>query len=176
LRASLFMDNIILIGFMGTGKTEVGRILARKLGFGLLDTDSLIEREQGKTISNIFNNEGESAFRGMESALLGDLAVERKKVISTGGGIILRPENIEKLKKLGPIVLLLADEGTIYERLKNKGDRPLLKVADPKKKIKEILGIRMPIYKGIADFQVKTDDLSPEEVSGKIMEFLKGRK
>jgi shikimate kinase len=170
------MDNIILIGFMGTGKTEVGKILAKKLGFGLLDTDSIIEREQGKTINNIFAKEGEQAFRVMETALLDDLSVERKKVISTGGGIILRPENIDRLKKLGPIVLLRAEADAIYERLKDKGDRPLLKVADPKAAIKAILDARTPVYKKIADFQVDTTSISPDAVSDKIMEFLKGRK
>jgi shikimate kinase len=170
------MDNVILIGFMGTGKTEVGKILANELGFGYLDTDSLIEAQQGRTINNIFDNLGEAAFRDMETALLGKLGNEKHKVISTGGGIILRSENVVKLKKLGAIVLLWAEADAIYKRLEGNTDRPLLQVTDPKAKIQEILGVRTPVYKKAADFQVDTTKISPQEVCDNILVFLKGRK
>ncbi len=165
--------NIILIGFMGVGKTEVGKLLAKKLKMTYIDTDAIIEKEQKMTINDIFDKKGEEIFREMETGLLDELSALEDHVISTGGGIILRPGNVKKLKSMGPLILLWADPDTVYERVKGEGTRPLLNVADPRGKIKEILQFRAPIYKGIADLKVDTSRLSPEEASNKIVKFIK---
>jgi shikimate kinase len=170
------MDNIVLIGFMGVGKTEVGKLLAKNLGYTYVDTDSLVEKEQKRSINDIFSKEGEQSFRDMESETLAKLKGKKKNVISTGGGIILRPENIKKLKELGPVILLWADQETIYSRIKNEKNRPLLNVTDPKAKIKEILDFRTPIYKNIADFEVDTSALSPDEACNRILGYLRKAK
>ncbi len=167
------MKNIILIGFMGVGKTEVGKLLAKKLNMTYIDTDSIIENEQGMEINDIFNEKGEESFRDMETKLLDNIAKLKDHVIATGGGIVLRPGNIKKLKSMGPLVLLTSDPETIHKRVKGSGTRPLLNVEDPNAKIKEILEFRMPIYRGIADLEVDTSLLSPEEASNKIAEFAK---
>ena len=165
--------NIILIGFMGVGKTEVGKLLAEKLKMIYIDTDAIIENEQNMTINDIFAKKGEESFREMETRLLDRLSGIEGHVVSTGGGIILRPGNVKKMKSLGPLVLLWSDPDTVYNRVKGEGTRPLLNVADPKGKIKEILEFRAPIYKGIADLEVDTSRLSPEEASNKIVKFIK---
>lgn len=165
--------NIILIGFMGVGKTEIGKLLAKKLKLTYIDTDAMIEREQGMTINEIFAKKGEEKFRDMETGLLEKLAGLDDHVMSTGGGMILRPGNVKKLKAIGHLILLWADPDTVFERVKGAGTRPLLKVDDQKAKIKEILEFRGPIYKGIADFEVDTSRLSPEEASNKIVKFMK---
>jgi shikimate kinase len=165
--------NIVLIGFMGAGKTETGKLLAKKLKMTYIDTDDIIEKEQGMTINEIFAKKGEESFRDMETRLLDELAGHEGHVISTGGGIILRPGNVKKMKSLGVLVLLWADPDTVYERVKGAGTRPLLNVADPKGKIREILEVREPIYKGVADLEVDTSRVSPEEASCKIVKFLK---
>ena len=167
------MKNIILIGFMGAGKTEVGRLLAEKLKMTYIDTDAIIENEQGMTINDIFAKKGEESFRDMETKLIAKLAKIESHVMATGGGMILRPDNVKKLKELGPLVLLWADPDTVYERVKDSGGRPLLNVEDQKAKIKEILDFRAPIYKGIADLEVDTSRLSPEEASNRIIKFVK---
>jgi len=165
--------NIILIGFMGVGKTEVGKLLAKKLKMTYIDTDSIIEEEQKMSINDIFAKKGEESFREMETGLLDKLGALEDRVISTGGGIILKILNVKKLKSMGPLILLWADPDTIFERVKGEGTRPLLNVDDQKKRIREILQFREPIYKAIADLEVDTSRLSPEEASNKIVKFVK---
>jgi len=167
------MNNIILIGFMGVGKTETGKLLAKKLKMTYIDTDAIIENEQGMTINDIFAKKGEESFREMETKLIGKLAKIDGHVVATGGGMILRPDNVKKLKAMGPLVLLWADPDTVFKRVKESGTRPLLNVSDQKAKIKEILEFRAPIYKGIADLEVDTSLLSPEEASNRIIKFVK---
>jgi shikimate kinase len=165
--------NIILIGFMGVGKTEIGKLLAKKLKMTYIDTDAMIEHEQRMTINDIFAKKGEEKFRDMETILLEKLSGLDGHVIATGGGMILRPGNVKKLKAIGPLILLWADPETVFERVKGSGTRPLLKVEDQRAKIKEILEFRAPIYKGVADLEVDTSLLSPEEASNKIVKFMK---
>lgn len=166
------MDNIILIGFMGVGKTEVGKLLAKKLKMTYIDTDEMIEKQQGISINEIFEHDGEEKFRDLESAILDRISGLKGHVISTGGGMVLRPANIVKLKKLGKVVLLWSVPDVIYNRLKNSGNRPLLKVADPKARIVEILEFRTPIYKNIADFEVDTSLMPPESACDSIIRFV----
>jgi shikimate kinase len=165
--------NIILIGFMGAGKTEVGKLLARKLRMTYVDTDAIIESEQAMTINDIFAKKGEESFRDMETGLLDKLSGLDGHVVATGGGMVLRPGNVKKLKEMGPLVLLWADPETVFERVKGAGTRPLLNVEDRKAKIREILEFRAPIYKGVADLEVNTSLLSAEEASNRIMKFVK---
>jgi len=172
----MIFENVILIGFMGAGKTEIGKKLAEKLKMTYIDTDSVIEKEQGMSINDIFEKSGEACFRDMESRVLDSLKGTNKRVISTGGGMILRPENVKKMKALGPLVLLWAEPEVVYERIKDMGTRPLLNVEDPKKKIVEILELRAPIYKSVADLEVDTSRLSTEEACNKIIKFLKRSK
>ena len=154
---------------MGTGKTAAGKRLSQLLGYGYLDTDDLIEKTEGKSISDIFAQSGEEHFRNIESRVLGTLSQYQNLIISTGGGIVLREENVNKLKSLGVIVLLNADPDAIIDRLKNDDSRPLLKEGDRRKKIGEILEKRNPIYEAAADIEIDTTSISADEVARQII-------
>lgn len=166
--------NIILIGFMGVGKSEVGRALADKLKLNFLDTDELIEKTEERKIAEIFSKEGEGHFRELETEVLITLSDYDNFVLSTGGGIVLREENVKLLKEIGPLVLLTAREEVIMERVKSTEDRPLL-AGDKAEKIKEILSTRNPIYNKAADFTVDTSDITPEEAADKIINYVKSK-
>jgi len=159
---------------MGTGKTEVGKILSQKLGFVLIDADSEIEREQKTTITDIFNRLGEDAFRDMESAMIKRLSVLKKAVLSTGGGAVLRAENMDALKKDWIIVCLEATPETILRRTSISKNRPLLEVADPLQKIRELYDFRKPYYEK-ADIIINTDDVGPLQVAEEIIKAVKNR-
>ncbi len=160
---------------MGSGKTVVGHELAQKLGFEYLDTDELIEKQSSTSISQIFSEKGEEHFRELETQVLQDLKSKDKLVISTGGGMVLKPENVKILKGIGSLVLLWANPEKIYSRVKDETHRPLLKVEDPKAKIEEILKFREPIYKKVADLVVDTSNLSVEQVVEEILKWQKLR-
>jgi len=166
------MKNIVLIGFMGTGKTEVGRILSQRLGYDLLDADSIIEQEQGISITEIFQRHGEPYFRDVEADVIRRLSEKDRVIISTGGGVVLRQENMENLRKKGILVCLTASPETILKRTGNDSSRPLLQVEDPLKKIKELLEFRRPYYER-ADLMIDTDGKSPLEVAEEIIERIK---
>ncbi|MCL0096891.1 shikimate kinase, partial [Thermodesulfovibrionales bacterium] len=140
------MKNIVLTGFMGTGKTEVSRILSQKLNYILIDVDSEIEKEQNITIAEIFKQYGEARFREIESGVIKRLSEAKNAIISTGGGAVLKQENIDNLKKNGVVVCLTALPETILKRTSNNDDRPLLRVENPILKIKELLEFRRPHY------------------------------
>lgn len=159
---------------MGVGKSEVGRALAGKLKLNLLDTDELIEKTEGRKISDIFAKEGEGHFRELETEVLKTLADYDNFVLSTGGGIVLKDENVELLKTLGPLILLTAREEVILDRVKSTEDRPLLS-GDKAQKIKEILSTRNPIYNKVADFTVETSDITPETAADRIIEYVKSK-
>lgn len=162
------MKNIVLTGFMGTGKTEVGRILSRKLGYVLVDADTEIEKEQGMTITEIFKQYGEPKFREIEADVIRRLSEMGNAVISTGGGAVLRQENMDNLRKNGVVICLTASPETILKRTSNNNDRPLLQVEDPLKKIKELLEFRKPYYEK-ADIMIDTEGKSPIEVAEEII-------
>ncbi|MCX7793687.1 MAG: shikimate kinase [Thermodesulfovibrionales bacterium] len=166
------MKNIVLTGFMGTGKTEVGKILAKLLGYTFIDADSVIEREQQMAITEIFKKFGEPYFRDLESDVIKRLSQMEKAVISTGGGAVLREENMENLRKKGIIICLMASPDTIYERTKNDTSRPLLHVENPLQRIKELLDFRRPYYER-ADILIDTDKKTPQEVAQEILEKIK---
>lgn len=168
------MKNIVLTGFMATGKTEVGRLLARRLGYTFVDADSIIEAEQNMPITEIFKRFGEPHFRDIESNVIKRLSLMENAVISTGGGAVLRQENMDNLRRNGIIICLRARPETIYERTKHDTSRPLLQVEDPLKRIRELLEFRKPYYEQ-ADIMIDTDEKSPEEIVAEILEKTKDR-
>jgi shikimate kinase len=169
------MKNIVLTGFMGTGKTEAGRILAQRLGYTLIDADTEIEKEQKMTITEIFKQYGEPKFRDMEADIIKRLSEMKNAIISTGGGAVLRQENMDNLRKNGVVVCLTASPETILKRTSNNNDRPLLQVEDPLQKIKELLEFRKPYYEK-ADIMIDTEGKSPlrvaEEIISKVNEYM----
>ena len=159
--------NVALIGFMGAGKTSVGRLVAENLGFEFLDTDELIQSRTGRTIADIFAKEGESAFRALEKQMVQELSAREKTVISTGGGLPTNADNLKALKSYALVVCLWASPEKIWERVRNQSHRPLLHDADPQKKIRELLAAREPFYKQ-ADVLINTDLRSVREAAQQI--------
>lgn len=152
------MNNIILTGFMGCGKTSVGIRLSYQLRRAFLDTDKMIERAQGKEIAEIFAAVGEVGFRDMETQLLRDMiGTEQGKIISTGGGLPVRAENRKLLKKLGTVIYLKLKPETVYERLKEDSKRPLLQCADPLQRIRTLMAEREAAYADAADITLMVD-------------------
>ncbi len=163
--------NIILEGFMGSGKSTVSELLSDKLELELIDTDEAIEEAEGRKISEIFEQDGEEAFRDMETELMEMVISEhmRETVISLGGGLPVREKNRELLKRAGKVVYLRTSPETVYDRLKGDETRPLLKSEDPLARIKELQDKRGKIYEEAADIIVDTDGKSPEEVANEII-------
>jgi len=162
------MKNIALTGFMGTGKSEVGKALAKKLGYSFVDMDDEIEKKSGLRITDIFSVHGEEAFRDMETEVIRSFSNGDRLVISTGGGAVLRQENMDYLRKKGVIVCLSAAPEIIMDRLRGSSDRPLLNVEDPLARIKELLSRRQPYYDK-ADIMIETDGKSPLQIADEIM-------
>lgn len=162
--------NVVLIGFMGSGKSTLGIRLSYRLQYILEDTDKLIETKAGMTISEIFAREGEEAFRQMETQLLQQL-VEKKgrRVYSVGGGTPVRAVNRPLLKKLGTVVYLRTRPETVYERLKNDTTRPLLQGEDPLGKIRSLMAERESAYAETADVILDVDEMTTDQVVESIM-------
>ncbi|HEY2800661.1 MAG TPA: shikimate kinase [Chthoniobacterales bacterium] len=149
--------SIVLIGFMGSGKSSVGRLLARQLGWPRWDTDEMVAAELGRSIPQIFAEWGEARFREAESEVLRKLDAKESAIIVTGGGIVLRPKNVARLRELGTVVWLRADLETLRERLSRRKNRPLLQTPDPAATIAKLLEEREKYYEEAADFAVETD-------------------
>ncbi|WP_029230811.1 shikimate kinase [Butyrivibrio sp. VCB2006] len=166
--------NIILEGFMGSGKTTVSEILADKLELELLDTDAAIVEAEGRSINDIFAVDGEEAFRDMETALLETAVSEhfRDMVISLGGGLPLREENRQLLGQMGKVIYLRTKPETVYERVKFDDSRPLLKSDNPLEKIKKMQEERGDIYELSADYIIDTDELTPSQIADRIIQEL----
>ncbi len=156
-------NNIILVGFMGTGKTVVGKMVAAKLGYTYIDTDDIIEQMAQKRIPDIFAEEGEPRFREYEREAIKKLVTLERYVVSTGGGAVIFDENINRMKSAGLVVCLSARPEVIYERIKENSYRPLLQVSNPLQKIRELLTTRQQQYEK-ADILVDTSDLTIAEV------------
>lgn len=166
-------DNIILIGYMGCGKSSVGIKLSYRLKRTIIDTDKWIEKEQNMTVSEIFASKGEAVFRQMETDCLKALLKSAdKQIISVGGGLPIKEENHGLLKQLGKVVYLRVTPETVYERLKEDTTRPLLQVEDPMKKIREMLEIRGPIYEKCADIIIDVSQKDFGEILEEIEEKL----
>lgn len=167
------MKNIILIGFMGAGKTTLGRQLSRQLGVSFVDTDERIEQEQGRKISNIFEKEGEQFFRNLETKQLQKLLQEdKRRVISVGGGLPVQEQNHELLKQLGSTVYLKATKETLVQRLSGDTGRPLLQGGNLEDKIKQLMHAREHVYEQVADVTVQTDNMGLLEAVKAIREVL----
>jgi shikimate kinase len=169
------MKNIVLTGFMGTGKTAVARELSSIIGMRIVDMDSEIEKEQGVTINEIFAKYGEERFREIETQMAKKVSELNGVVISTGGGVVLKEENVEYLRRNGHVVCLSASAEVILERTGRSNERPLLNVDDPISKIKDMLEYRMPFYRN-ADIVIDTDKKTPRQVAEEIMKDLKWKK
>lgn len=161
--------NIVLIGFMGSGKTTVGQALSEKCGREFLDTDALIEAEEGRKISEIFAKEGEGHFRKLEYAALKSLLEVKDKIISTGGGIVTYPDNRGLLKKAGKVVYLRVKPETVVKRLEGDESRPLLMGDDKLSKVENLLSSRKAMYEEAADIIIDVDYLLVEETVGLIV-------
>ncbi len=165
------MGNVILIGFMGCGKTTVGLKLSYRLRRSIIDTDKEIEREEKRSISEIFAADGEPYFRDRETACLRKLIEStNNQIISVGGGLPMREENRQLLHELGQVFYLQAKGETIYERVKDDTTRPLLQVEDPLTKIETLLQERDPYYRAAADAVIAVDGKSFEEILNEIEE------
>ena len=163
--------NILLTGFMGAGKTTVGKKLSKRLGYFFIDTDREIEKEQGSSISEIFKYGGEICFRDLETNMLQQLQSKQNLVIATGGGMVMRQENRNLMQNLGTRVYLKVGLEELIRRLKKDKKRPLLQEAKPIKRITEMLEQRKSIYEE-AECIVDTTDLSPQQMVSEIIRKL----
>ncbi|HEY6167063.1 MAG TPA: shikimate kinase [Verrucomicrobiae bacterium] len=150
------IENLALIGFMGTGKSSVGRLVAEQLHFTFLDTDELIQSRTGKSINDIFAQQGEATFRELECQVVAELASHTKTVIATGGGLPVDPANLASLKTHALVVCLWASPEKIWECVRGQSHRPLLNDPDPQGKIRSLLAVREPFYRQ-ADVLLSTE-------------------
>jgi shikimate kinase len=161
--------SIVLVGMMGAGKSSVGVCLRRRTSLKLFDTDEIVTSKFGMPISEIFSKHGENKFREAETEALQALVISEPVVIVTGGGIVLREENLDLLKRLGVVVWLEADEEALFKRASRAGKRPLLQCKNPKKAFTKMLRARLPLYTKIADIRVDASVLTDEEVAVAIL-------
>jgi shikimate kinase len=167
------MRNVILIGFMGTGKTAIGRIVARLLGYQFVDTDQMVEEATGMTINQIFRKHGEVRFRSEEALAVQRLKGSKKTVIATGGGIVLDPQNVGILKENGIFVLFTTQPEVILERVSRRNTRPLLAKGKTLENINKLLNDRRDEYYSCADVVVDTSYSSMEESAEKIVKIIR---
>ena len=166
--------NLILIGFMGTGKTTIGRKAANALRFKFTDTDKEIEQICGMTITQIFKKCGEVRFRSEEKAAVRRAAKENNQVIATGGGVVLDPENIEMIKENGIIICLTAPPDVIFQRISKNKSRPLLQTEDPLGTITKMLQERQPLYQ-CADFTIETSSSDSDDIAAEVVRRFRER-
>lgn len=164
------MNNIYLIGFMGTGKTTVAKALAQKLNMDLMEMDDAIEAREGMDIPRIFQQRGEAWFRKVETDVLQEAAVRGNTVVSCGGGVPLKPENVAVMQKSGTVIMLSASPGEVYERVK-ESDRPLLKGNMNTDYIAGLMEKREGCYKAAADKEVETGRREISEIIQEIVQF-----
>jgi hypothetical protein len=165
-------SNIVLIGFMGCGKSSIGRRLAASLGYKFTDSDELVTLHQGRSIAEIFAEEGEENFREMETRELCGLTSERRLVLATGGGAVIRARNRELLHQIGKVVWLHADPETLFERASRNHKRPLLEVENPRSTFQSLLESRLSIYEETADLKIHGGGLSLEQTVEAILSQL----
>ena len=164
--------NIALIGFMATGKSTVGRILADRLGYMFVDTDEEIVRRTGLEIAEIFTSEGETVFRGLEMRVVAEASASEKTVIACGGGVALDKGNVDALRSTSRLILLTANVDEILNRVKGDTSRPLLNVGDREKAVTVRLEERMPHYLKAADAIVDTTGSTPKEVAERVAQLM----
>ena len=167
------MKNIVLVGFMGTGKTTIATALANRLKMRYVSTDDMIEKYEKRTINEIFTDSGEEYFRDVESGVVKEASGMENVVIDAGGGAVLREKNMANFKSNGIVICLTADEETVMSRTKKYKHRPLLNVEDPKRKIRELLKKREPFY-AKADHCIDTGKLTVKQVVEEIVKISEG--
>jgi shikimate kinase len=160
--------NLYLVGFMGTGKSTVGRAVAQKLGFELLDSDVEIERQQGRTISDIFATDGEAAFRVMERAFIENGHPAQRTVVACGGGLVVQPGMLDALRQRGVVVCLHASIQTILDRTARHRTRPLLAVDNPEERVRTLYAQREPIYRRCGTL-ILTDSRPLLDITGHVI-------
>lgn len=163
--------NVALIGFMGSGKSTVGRLVAARLRYRFVDTDALIEARAGRPISKIFAEAGEAFFRELEKQVVAELTSYRRAVMATGGGLAANPEHLASLKEHALVVCLWASPETIWERVRRQSHRPLLQTPDPQARIRELLEARQPYYRQ-ADILINTGLRSVQTVARQVVKEL----
>lgn len=168
----LFDYNIFLIGFMGTGKSTIAGELKKKLGMERMEMDDMIVQKQGMPITDIFAKYGEAYFRDLESNTLIELQNQRRTIVSCGGGVVIRSENTEHMKKSGHVVLLTAKPETIYERVKDSESRPILNNNMNVEYISGLLEKRRAFYEAAADISIATDGKSADQICEEIISKL----
>lgn len=167
------MENVFLIGFMGSGKSTIASYLAENYGMEIIDMDQLIVEREGMAIPDIFAQKGELYFRDVETSLLIEIQGEQNKVVSCGGGVVLREKNIQAMKKSGQVVLLNAKPETILERVKDDDNRPLLRGNKNVQFIRDMMEKRQPKYEAAADLVIHTDGKSADEICKEIISNVK---
>jgi len=166
------MGNIYLIGMMGSGKSVTGKELSALIRYDFVDLDDLIQAKAGRTISEIFATDGEPFFRDEEAVILRQTSQAERRVVATGGGIILQSQNTECMRQTGKIVYLETTPETLWSRIRGKKDRPLLKSDSPKENLMRVFAARAILYKKACDFSVSTDSQSADAVARAILKML----
>ena len=167
---TLHSPNIILVGFMASGKSSTGRYVAGKLGREFIDMDTEIERREGRSIPDIFAKEGEAHFRALERALVQELAARENLVLAPGGGIVINPDNIRDFAACGLVINLRVSPEVVLARVGQDPHRPLLQGADPLQRIRDLMAKRKDLY-GAIPHQLDTDGLTPEAVGDRVLEL-----
>lgn len=164
------LPNLVLIGFMGCGKSSVGRRLSGLTGHRFVDTDELIVQSEGRNIPEIFSQNGEVYFRDVEQRSLEKLVGICGIILSTGGGLVLRPANRQTLKKIGIVAWLDASPDALFERAMRSGKRPLLQTEDPRKTFDDLLSVRQEVYNLTADFRIDSTRLSHDQAAQMLLD------
>lgn len=159
------MKNVYLIGMMGSGKTTTASELAKLLGMQAVDLDELICEEAGKSVNDIFQDDGEPAFRALETKVLEDVASRSGQIVGTGGGVVISPKNVRRMRETGILIYLKTDLNVLWERIKHKKDRPLLKSDSPQETLQALLKVRSPLYEQASAIIVMTDGKTPKQVA-----------
>ena len=167
--------SIVLIGMMGAGKSSVGRCLQTHTGLQCFDMDELIVAQSGLSIAEMFAQKGEQWFRNLETSVLTELRLNEPAIVVTGGGVVLRPGNVDTLKRLGTVIWLEADAETLLERASRRGNRPLLQTENPAVTLSEMLEARRPLYAAAADIRVDTTRRNHDDVADVILSEVEKR-
>ena len=162
--------NLVLVGFMGSGKSSVGRILSSLTGFALVDTDTLVAQEAGQSIPAIFKRHGEEHFRALETKALQSLIGRIGLIVATGGGVIISAQNRELLPHIGPVVWLDASPEHLYQRVKHS-KRPLLQTADPRRTLEELYHQREPLYREAATLRIDSSALTHRQTAEAVLAY-----
>ena len=158
---------------MGMGKSVVGKALEQKTGLPRFDTDEIISSKSKMPIKEIFSTLGEEHFRNLETETLRSMSLEEPAIIVTGGGIVLRAENMDLLRQMGTVVWLDADEATLRTRIRGLSDRPLLQTANPRAALSELLVAREPLYRRAADLRVNVSQKNPQQIAELILKNIR---